>query len=296
MNCQISSGLCLVSSETSKNFIHRDRPLYRTTICPLLGQTDSDERSCMLGPLSSLAPRGTGCDNRDDSSFKMVPHRGGVWMKTRLVLISLVFLVAVARAQDNPQWELFGGFQYTRFNTGSAQNSLNLATQFLGAPPLVLGSHLNLSGWNLSLQENRNRWIGGVIDFSGNYVTKNFIILQVPGTTDTLRDRIRFYTFMAGPQVTMRRSARLQPFARALFGGAHLKVEDTGLENGAPATPTIKGGETGFAMGGGGGVDIHLARQVAVRVAGDYIRPYLGTESEGHLRVSAGVTFRVGSK
>jgi len=217
-------------------------------------------------------------------------------MKTRLVLISLIFLVAVAAAQDNPQWELFGGFQYTRFNAGSAQNSLNLATQLLGVPPLALGSHVNLSGWNLSLQENTNSWVGGVIDFSGNYVTKNFIVLQVPGTTDTLRDRIRFYTFMAGPQVTMRRSGRLQPFARALFGGAHLKVEDTGLVNGAPATPTLSGGETGFAMGGGGGVDLHFVHHLAVRVAGDYIRPYVGGESEGHLRLSAGLAFRIGSR
>jgi opacity protein-like surface antigen len=217
-------------------------------------------------------------------------------MKTRLVLLSLIFLVAGAAAQDNPQWELYGGFQYTRFNTGTAQNSLNVAAQLLGVPAVSLGSHLNLSGWNLSLQENRNNWLGGVVDFSGNYVTKNFIILQVPGTTDTLRDRIRFYTFMAGPQVTLRRSGRLQPFARALFGGARLKVEVTGLVNGASATPTLSGGETGFALGGGGGVDFHFARHVAARVAGDYIRPYLAGESSGEMRVSVGLDFRIGSK
>src|SRR5579864_7961940 len=210
-------------------------------------------------------------------------------MKIGCVLFSIVFFVAGAAAQDNPQWEVYGGFQYTRFNTGTAQNSLNFATQLLGVPPLSLGAHLNLSGWNVSLQENKNRWLGGVVDFSGNYVTKTFTILQVPGTTDTLRNRIRFYTFMAGPQFTMRRSGRLQPFARALFGGARLKVEDTGLENGAQATRTLSGGETGFAMGGGGGLDFHFARHVAVRLAGDYIRPYLAGESSGEFRFSGGV-------
>jgi opacity protein-like surface antigen len=217
-------------------------------------------------------------------------------MKTRLIFLWLIFLVTAAAAQDNPQWEVFGGFQYTRFSTGVAQTSLNAATEFLGVPPLSLGPHLNLTGWNTSLQENRNSWFGGVIDFSGNYITKSFVLLQVPGTTDTFRNRIRFYTFMAGPQVTMRRSGRLQPFARALLGGARLKVEDTGLVNGAPATSTLSGGETGFAMGGGGGVDFHFARHVAVRLAGDYIRPYLGGESEGHFRVSGGVAFRIGSR
>lgn len=217
-------------------------------------------------------------------------------MKMRWILLSIIFFVAGAAAQDNPQWEVFGGFQYTRFSTGVTQSSLNAATQILGLPPLSLGAHLNLSGWNVSLQENRNSWLGGVVDFSGNYVTKSFIVLQIPGTTDTLRNRIRFYTFMAGPQVTMRKNSRLQPFARALVGGARLKVEDTGLENGAPATNTLSGGETGFAMGGGGGVDFHFARHVAVRVVGDYIRPYVGGMSEGHFRVGGGVAFRIGSR
>jgi len=37
-------------------------------------------------------------------------------------------------------------------------------------------------------------------------------------------------------------------------------------------------------------------RQISLRVAGDYIRPYVGGESEGHSRVSAGVAFRIGSR
>jgi opacity protein-like surface antigen len=217
-------------------------------------------------------------------------------MKIRLIFLMLVLLATAAVAQDNPQWEIFGGFQYTRFSTGVAQASLNSATQLLGLPPLSLGAHLNMNGWNTSLQENRNSWFGGVIDFSGNYATKNFVLLQVPGTTDTLRNRTRFYTFLAGPQVTMRKSGRLQPLARALVGGARLKVEDTGLTNGAPATTTLAGGETGFAVGGGGGVDLHIAHHVAVRLVGDYIRPYLAGMSEGHFRISGGVTFRTQSK
>jgi opacity protein-like surface antigen len=217
-------------------------------------------------------------------------------MKTRLTLLSLIFLVAAAAAQDNPQWELFGGYQYTRFNTGSAQSELNLASELLGVPEVPLGSHVNLSGWNTSLQENMNTWLGGIADFSGNYVTKNLTLLQIPGTTDTLRDRIRFYTFMAGPQVTMRRSGRLQPFARVLFGGAYLKVESTVLINGAPASSNLSGAQTGFAMGGGGGVDFHFSHHIAARVASDYIRPYLGGESQGELRVTGGLAFRIGNK
>jgi opacity protein-like surface antigen len=217
-------------------------------------------------------------------------------MKIKLIFLLLIFLSDAAVAQDKPQWEVFGGFQYTRLGTGVAQASLNSATQLLGVQPLPLGSHLSLSGWNASLQENKTSWLGGVVDFSGSYVTKSLLVLQVPGTTDTLRNRIRFYTFMAGPQVTMRRSGRLQPFARALVGGARLKVEDIGLTNGVPATTTLAGGETNFAVGGGGGVDLHVVPHVALRAVGDYIRPYLGGMSEGHFRVSGGLTYRIGTK
>jgi opacity protein-like surface antigen len=217
-------------------------------------------------------------------------------MKTVAVLLSLLFTAVVALGQDTPRWELFGGYQYTRFNTGNAQSELNLASQTLGLPPLLLGSHLNLGGWNTSLQENTNHWLGGVLDFSGSYNTKNLTLLQAPGVTDILRDRIRFYTFMGGPQVTMRQSGRLQPFARALFGGATVTVETTELINGAPAGPSLKGSNTGFAMGGGGGLDFHMFHHVALRVAGDYIRAYLGDDSAGHLRVSGGLDFRIGSR
>ncbi len=217
-------------------------------------------------------------------------------MKTRLILLLLIFLVAGGAAQDNPQWELFGGYQFTRFNTLNAQDQLNTATQLFGLPSVPLGSHVNLSGWNVSGQENVNHWLGGVVDFSGNYGTENPVLLQIPGTTDSLRDRVRFYTFMGGPQFTLRKSGRLQPFTRVLFGGATVKVESTEMVNGAPVSEALSGSETGFAMGGGGGVDFHFAHHLAARVAGDYIRPYVGGESAGQLRISVGLAFRIGSK
>lgn len=260
--------------------------------------SNEDESGLTIGVAATLSGYLTlharGCEN---SVILQKTGFAGSAMKIAAILLSLIFgAVSVAAAQDNPQWELFGGYQYTRLNTGNAQNELNLAAQTLGIPPLTLGSNLNLSGWDSSLQENSNHWAGGVLDFSGNYVTRNLSLFQLPGSTGTLRDRIRFYTFMGGPQLTLRKSGVLQPFARALFGGATLRVEITPMINGAPAAPTSTGSDTGFAMGGGGGVDFHLLHHVAVRVAGDYIRAYLGGDSAGHLRVSGGLDFRIGSK
>ncbi len=186
--------------------------------------------------------------------------------------------------------------KYTHFNTLNAQDQLNMATQLFGLPSFPLGSHVSMSGWNASLQENTNSWAGGVLDFSGNYGTESSVLLQVPGTTDSLRDRIRFYTFMGGPQFTLRKSGRLQPFARVLFGGATVKVESTEMVDGALVSEALSGSETGFALGGGGGVDFHCAHHIALRVAGDYIRPYVGGESTDQLRVSAGLPFRIRSK
>lgn len=217
-------------------------------------------------------------------------------MKIRLLLLSLILGAGTAVAQNTPRWELYGGYQYTRLDTATAQNELNTFTQQLGVPPVSLGSKINLQGWNASLQESTNSWFGGVVDFSGNYVTKDNLAAQFPGFTNTLRTRIRFYTFTAGPQLTLRRSSRLQPFARVLVGGAYEKVEFTELVNGAPAAPATRGTDVGFAMGGGGGVDFTVLPRVALRLGGDVLRSYLGGQTEDNFRASIGLAFRIASR
>jgi hypothetical protein len=88
-------------------------------------------------------------------------------------------------AADHPQAEVFGGYQYTRFEGGE-----------------------NANGWNAAGTVNLNRWLGVTADFSGVY---------------TSEDGVKFpnYTYTFGPTVSLRGAPMSTPFAQALFGGVH---------------------------------------------------------------------------
>jgi len=69
----------------------------------------------------------------------------------------------------------------------------------------------------LGVQENINRWFGGVVEVSGTYLTNRILLGQSGGVDVTLRTRLHSYTFMAGPQLTFRSSSTFQSFVRALL-------------------------------------------------------------------------------
>ncbi len=99
-----------------------------------------------------------------------------------MLLLGLFSLAAVAQ-ENYSKAEVFGGYQYTRFDGG-----------------------VNANGFNGAITGNLNHWFGVAADFSGAY--KN-----VSGV-DT-----KTYTYTFGPQVAMRRGGAFTPFAHALFGG-----------------------------------------------------------------------------
>lgn len=216
------------------------------------------------------------------------------------VAMMMLACTTMAAAQNTPEWELFGGAQYMRFDTTQIQSQINKSTFQFGLAPINLSNHLNLTGWNVTVQQNSNHWFGGVVDFSGNYTTSNnrtipAVVFQFPVPTVTVNNLIRFYTFMAGPQFTLRKSSRLQPFGRVMFGGAHQRVESSASQNGIPAS--VVSTNTGFAFGPGGGIDLRVSNHLAIRSTADYIRAYLGEAEPGnHIRVSVGMDFQIESK
>jgi hypothetical protein len=60
--------------------------------------------------------------------------------------------------------------------------------------------------------------------------------------------------------------------------------------------PTFKTEDNSFALIGGGGVDYVWKPYLAFRVASDYMRTYLFNEHQGNLRMTAGLSFRLGKK
>jgi hypothetical protein len=129
----------------------------------------------------------------------------------------LVSLTAFAQ-NVAPVGQVYGGYQYTRLDTSAVQDEINLAALEAGVPTINVGRHQKLNGWSFGAQENLNSWFGGVVDVSGTYYTKSVLLQQSGGIKATLRYRLHSYTFMAGPQFTMRRSSTFQHFVRGVAG------------------------------------------------------------------------------
>lgn len=181
-----------------------------------------------------------------------------------LLLLAAIILPLAASAQSTPWWELYGGYQYARTD---------------------IGNSADMHGFDVSLQENSARWWGGIIDVSGSFQNASTSAQNQNVSSNT---KPSFYTFAAGPQFTYRKSSRLQPFGRLMFGGAHTNLQ--------PSTSTAATTSTAFALIGGGGVDYVLKDYIAFRVTGDYVRSYLFSDTQNNIRVSVGVNFRIGQK
>jgi hypothetical protein len=110
------------------------------------------------------------------------------------LLLGLFSLTAFAQEMGTaPKAEIFGGYQYTRFDGG-----------------------LNANGWNTSLTGNLNNWFGIAADFSGAYKSQNGASFSN-------------YTYTFGPVVSLRRNESFTPFAHFLAGGSHASVSATGV-------------------------------------------------------------------
>jgi opacity protein-like surface antigen len=224
-------------------------------------------------------------------------------MQKAAPLLLVLSFFSIAHAQSTPWWELFGGYQYLHADTGQAQDALDLITDSNGLPHVDVGRHQNLNGWNVSLQENKASWWGGIIDFSGTYATKDVDLTQAaiaaglisPGSTASARIKPSAYTFAGGPQFTYRMK-RIQPFGRIMFGGAHARARADLLVDKAVVFISPEESDTGFALIGGGGADYVWKDYLSVRAAADYVRTYLFSETQSNLRISVGVTFRIGRK
>ena len=119
-------------------------------------------------------------------------------MKWKMVvcLLAVFSIAAMASAQEEGGSKLnaFVGYSYLRDNPGTSG---------------VNG--FNLHGGSASAAYKINNWLSGVADFGG-YHANNILGSGIDGTMST---------YLFGPRVSYRRSARFTPFAQTLFGVAH---------------------------------------------------------------------------
>jgi opacity protein-like surface antigen len=77
------------------------------------------------------------------------------------------------------------------------------------------------------------------------------------------------YYFMAGPTLSLRNSSRVEPFVRALAGGAHTRYEVSSRRDtpgGGSVIGSFEVGSTSFAAAAGGGIDLRFAENLKLRL------------------------------
>ena len=123
------------------------------------------------------------------------------------MLLGMLSLAAFAQETGAaPKAEIFGGYQYTRFDGG-----------------------MNANGWNTSVAGNLNNWFGIAADFSGAYKTQNGVSFNN-------------YTYTFGPVVSYRHNETFTPFAHFLAGGSHASASVSGLSGSASGFAMMFGG------------------------------------------------------
>ena len=192
-------------------------------------------------------------------------------MKKSLFLSSLlaICLPLAASAQEvAPKAEIFGGYSYLRTDAGA----------------IVINS-VSAHGFNTSLAGNITKHIGIVGEFSRFTASTGFAV-SVLGRINVDSNVV---TYLFGPRITPYRG-KVEPFVHALFGGAR---ENDKFSAGFGGELT----ENAFAFALGGGLDIKVNDNFAIRVAQvDYLGDKLGEGSANNFRYSVGVVIRLGKR
>jgi len=219
-------------------------------------------------------------------------------MRLRAILLTAILslpVLAMAQQEINEpatRGTVFGGYSLLHTN-----NSLSSGLGSLGSG---FGSS-NLNGWEGQGTFNFNRHFGVTADFSGNsHQLAGFSALGF-----SVGAQQHMYEFLFGPTVTTY-FGKSSVFGHALFGAAHSSLS-------AGASVPIIGGLSAplssgnaFAMAFGGGVDIGLTHNFAIRAAQiDFVRTNFNgidalaagfapgtSNSQNSFRFSTGVVWR----
>src|SRR5262249_23980587 len=178
------------------------------------------------------------------------------------------------RGLDTPGGELFFGYSYVRMSTST------------GVGPLVVDETFDfIPGGTASITGNITNWFGLKADLSG------YNLHDVGGVDG------RLYTFLFGPQFSMRRH-KFTPFFHTLVGGARITSD---LALGVVPDQVFFNRsfhQNAFAADGGVGLDWNASRHVAIRL---FQVDYLYTkftdnhnDRQNNLRASGGLVFRFG--
>jgi opacity protein-like surface antigen len=180
-------------------------------------------------------------------------------MRYLATVCALAFILAApALAQDSPKAEIFGGYNYMRFNPG-----------------LVNEPAIGLNGIRVSAAYYIEPKIGVVADLTFNH----------NGNANNSGTSFNTSTYMFGPRYAYR-ADRVTPFAQVLIGGAHASASQGGV--------TVSW--NAFAMALGGGLDLKATDKISIRpFQFEYLMTrFKSTDfatTQNNVRISAGVVF-----
>ena len=139
----------------------------------------------------------------------------------------------------------------------------------------------NTNGWEASFEGKVVPFLGFVADFDSHYGSQSFPggVCGLTCSPTVFGASVTEHNFLFGPRVSFS-AGKFRPFAEALFGGAHVNVN-----NGV-------GSDTSFATALGGGLDYKIIRPVAWRFQGDYVQTRFFGATQNNVRFSTGIVFR----
>jgi len=138
----------------------------------------------------------------------------------------------------------------------------------------VSTSSFNMNGVNFSATENLNSWFGGALDFSTHFGTENGF-------------KVNTETVTYGPVFSYRKVKRVVPFGHTLLGAVR----------GGPEYLNLSKGETRFGVYAGGGVDVMLRPNLAIRLfQADYLMTRFSKTRQDNMRLSVGIVLLLGKK
>ena len=173
----------------------------------------------------------------------------------------LLFLYAgLASAQIPTSGNVFFGYSYYNTDLSSIDRA-------------------NTNGWELSVEGKVLPWVGIVADFDSHYGSQNFPTACPLGGVCTFNASVTEHNFLFGPRVSAS-VGKIRPFAEALFGGAHVALDNGG------------GSDTSFVTALGGGIDYKIIRPVAWRLQGDYVQTRFFGATQNNVRLSTGIVLR----
>lgn len=205
----------------------------------------------------------------------------------------MMSLAAFAQSTDEyKKGEFFVGYSNGQVDTGLNSEDGSEFEEFFD-------ERETFHGFNVSGVYNLTRYVGIKGDVSGVYNSKDFDV-TVPDGTGTARvafnTRSSLYNFLGGVQIKDNATeGRFKPFAHALVGAGHGRVEFKDVVCPGDVCAALEGteSETGLAGAFGGGIDIRLNNRVdfrAIQVDYNPIRFDGGTQH--NIRFGIGFVFK----